>query len=564
MSRLLIRNGRFLDPSVNLDAEAGTAELLIEEGQIASVSTDGSPIPEDGAEILDAEGAWVVPGLIDVHAHLREPGQEYKEDLSTGGTAAVAGGFTQVACMANTAPVNDDPSVTKYILDRAEKESPAKIRPIAAATRGERITHICITHSHRDHCDGALPLQERLGGEIVAFGPTGTTRGAGKTNYRRRGLACHMKRWSRRNNNERTTCGGGIGGTCMGGSCGTCGGVGQPCCAGGTCTASTTTCSGGTCATCGGAGQPCCPGDSCGGGLVCGSSDICQPCGGPGQPCCPGDSCTSGCCDPSSDVCVADGSACGVGTCTGSTCVACGYPGEACCPGDTCRGGGCCSAGACLASGEAPTGVSGMVCDLGGVVACGGMGEPCCDGADCAGGCCLEGVCTADGTMCGTRTTCSMGSCTAGSFSCGGPGEQCCDFGITEMCTSPGLACVGFGSGSCQACGGPGQPCCDGQACDGGGCCVGSMCVGSGDSCGGGSLGTCSAGSCQGGTCGRPGQPCCPGIGCSGPFAICAGGSVCETCGGEGEPCCSPHQHCNGSLECQSRPGPDLCVRPAP
>jgi len=135
-SRLLIRNGRFMDPTVDLDAAAGTAELLIEDGLIKTLSTDGNPIPEDGAEVLDAEGAWVVPGLIDVHAHLREPGQEYKEDLATGGTAAVAGGFTQVACMANTVPVNDDPSVTKYILDRAEKESPAKIRPIAAATRG--------------------------------------------------------------------------------------------------------------------------------------------------------------------------------------------------------------------------------------------------------------------------------------------------------------------------------------------------------------------------------------------------------------------------------------------
>ena len=136
MSRLLIRNGRILDPSRELDVPAEQAELLIEEGRIETLSTDGSPISEEGAEVLDAEGAWVVPGLIDVHAHLREPGQEYKEDLASGGTAAVAGGFTQVACMANTDPVNDDPSVTKYILDRAEKESPAKIRPIAAATRG--------------------------------------------------------------------------------------------------------------------------------------------------------------------------------------------------------------------------------------------------------------------------------------------------------------------------------------------------------------------------------------------------------------------------------------------
>ncbi|MCP4907079.1 MAG: dihydroorotase [bacterium] len=133
MSRLLIRNGRVIDPSQNLDAEVGEIECLIEDGRITDLGAD---LSVEAAEVLDAEGAWVVPGLIDVHAHLREPGQEYKEDLATGGTAAVAGGFCQVACMANTLPVNDDPSVTKYILDRAEKESPAKILPIAAATRG--------------------------------------------------------------------------------------------------------------------------------------------------------------------------------------------------------------------------------------------------------------------------------------------------------------------------------------------------------------------------------------------------------------------------------------------
>ena len=112
-----------------MDAEV---DCLVEDGRIVGIGTD---LPSEGAEFLDAEGAWIAPGFIDIHTHLREPGQEYKEDLASGGTAAVAGGFTQVACMANTDPVNDDPSVTRYILDRAEKDSPAKIRPIAAATR---------------------------------------------------------------------------------------------------------------------------------------------------------------------------------------------------------------------------------------------------------------------------------------------------------------------------------------------------------------------------------------------------------------------------------------------
>lgn len=130
MTRILIRGGRLLDPSRDLDSPG---DCLIENGVIAQT---GQGLSAENAEVIEANGAWIAPGLIDMHAHLREPGQEYKEDLSTGGAAAVAGGFTQVACMANTDPVNDDPSVTMYILDRAEKNSPAKIRPIAAATRG--------------------------------------------------------------------------------------------------------------------------------------------------------------------------------------------------------------------------------------------------------------------------------------------------------------------------------------------------------------------------------------------------------------------------------------------
>jgi len=119
-----------LDPASDHDA---VADVRIEDGRIAAV---GQGLSEDGCEVVDAEGLWVAPGFIDLHVHLREPGQEYKEDLASGGRAGVAGGFTGLACMANTNPVNDDPSVTKYILDRAEKDSPARVYPIAAATRG--------------------------------------------------------------------------------------------------------------------------------------------------------------------------------------------------------------------------------------------------------------------------------------------------------------------------------------------------------------------------------------------------------------------------------------------
>lgn len=127
---MLIRGGRVLDPSVDHD---GVADILIDGGLIAAVGRD---LPATDCEIVEASGHWVAPGFVDVHTHLREPGQEYKEDLASGGRAAVAGGFTSLACMANTRPVNDDPSVTKYILDRAAKDSPARIHPIAAATRG--------------------------------------------------------------------------------------------------------------------------------------------------------------------------------------------------------------------------------------------------------------------------------------------------------------------------------------------------------------------------------------------------------------------------------------------
>ena len=130
MSRILIRGGRILDPQGGRDERA---DLLIDDGRVAAV---GAGLSADGALVLDASACWVAPGFVDLHAHLREPGQEYKEDIGTGGRAAVAGGFTAVACMANTNPVNDDPATTDYIIDRARQESPARVYPVAAATKG--------------------------------------------------------------------------------------------------------------------------------------------------------------------------------------------------------------------------------------------------------------------------------------------------------------------------------------------------------------------------------------------------------------------------------------------
>ncbi|MDJ0852995.1 MAG: dihydroorotase [Myxococcota bacterium] len=139
MARVLIRGGRILDPASNRD-EPG--DVLMVDGRIEAV---GAGIEPRGSELIDAEGAWIAPGFVDLHCHLREPGQEYKEDIASGGRSAVAGGFTAVACMANTHPVNDDPAMTDFILDRADHDSPARVYPIAAATRaleGEVMTEM--------------------------------------------------------------------------------------------------------------------------------------------------------------------------------------------------------------------------------------------------------------------------------------------------------------------------------------------------------------------------------------------------------------------------------------
>jgi dihydroorotase len=132
VSRIWIRGGRVIDPAVELDE---LLDVLIEDGRIAAIGSDLAPT---GAERVDAEGCWVVPGFVDLHTHLREPGQEYKEDIASGGRAAAAGGFTAVACMANTNPVNDDPAVTDFMLDRARQDAPVRVYPVAAATRGLR------------------------------------------------------------------------------------------------------------------------------------------------------------------------------------------------------------------------------------------------------------------------------------------------------------------------------------------------------------------------------------------------------------------------------------------
>lgn len=127
---IVIHKGRVIDPGrIN-----GPADVLIQEGKIVQVGK-GLAVPP-GAIVIDAGGKWVLPGFVDLHVHLREPGFEYKETIQTGTAAAVAGGFTSVCCMPNTSPVNDNQSVTEFILDKARAAGLATVFPIGAITKG--------------------------------------------------------------------------------------------------------------------------------------------------------------------------------------------------------------------------------------------------------------------------------------------------------------------------------------------------------------------------------------------------------------------------------------------
>jgi dihydroorotase len=127
----LIRGGRVIDALRNID---DMLDVLVEGNKIVSVDKPAAFAGVQGAEAIDAKGCLVVPGLIDLHVHLREPGLEWKETVETGTSAAVAGGFTAVCCMPNTRPVNDSASVTKYILKRAEIGGLCAVLPIGAIT----------------------------------------------------------------------------------------------------------------------------------------------------------------------------------------------------------------------------------------------------------------------------------------------------------------------------------------------------------------------------------------------------------------------------------------------
>ena len=139
MSPLLIKNGHVVDPASGRD---GPADVRIDEGRIQAV---GKNLDSNGSEVFDATGLIIAPGLIDMHVHLREPGIEHSETIETGARAAAAGGFTSICCMPNTLPVNDNATVTSYIIERARHQAVVNVFPIGAITRnsaGEELAAI--------------------------------------------------------------------------------------------------------------------------------------------------------------------------------------------------------------------------------------------------------------------------------------------------------------------------------------------------------------------------------------------------------------------------------------
>jgi dihydroorotase len=130
VNKLVIKNGRVVDPAANFDQ---VADVAIEEGIIRQIAPG---IDATGAETFDASGLFVAPGFVDMHVHLREPGFEHSETIESGARAAAAGGFTSICCMPNTDPVNDSATVTSYIVDCARRCAVVNVFPIGAITKG--------------------------------------------------------------------------------------------------------------------------------------------------------------------------------------------------------------------------------------------------------------------------------------------------------------------------------------------------------------------------------------------------------------------------------------------
>ena len=140
-ANFLFRNARIIDPAQGMDT---VADLLIRAGQLVEIRPHLQISPDwlKGLQEIDLSGKWIVPGLLDMHVHLREPGQEYKETIASGTAAAVAGGYVAVAAMPNTSPVNDCAAVTEFILERARQEGSCRVFPVGAISKGLAGEHL--------------------------------------------------------------------------------------------------------------------------------------------------------------------------------------------------------------------------------------------------------------------------------------------------------------------------------------------------------------------------------------------------------------------------------------
>ena len=134
--RILIEGGRVIDPANQRDE---ILDVVLQDARIAELMPSGPKDARRRAEfdrVLDARGKVVCPGFVDLHVHLREPGREDIETIATGTQAAARGGFTTICCMPNTTPVNDNQSVTDFIVDRARRDGVVRVYPIGAISKG--------------------------------------------------------------------------------------------------------------------------------------------------------------------------------------------------------------------------------------------------------------------------------------------------------------------------------------------------------------------------------------------------------------------------------------------
>lgn len=161
---ILIKNGHVVDPSQDID---GVVDILIEDGKIREVRASQPLNPTSQLQTIDAEGLIVIPGLVDMHVHLREPGFEYKETIKTGTEAAIRGGITSLCCMPNTNPVNDNSSLTQFILEKASQEGISNVFPVGAITKGQKGDELAeLTMMYEAGCiafsDDGRPVRDSL------------------------------------------------------------------------------------------------------------------------------------------------------------------------------------------------------------------------------------------------------------------------------------------------------------------------------------------------------------------------------------------------------------------